>query len=151
MKLKVEHVTLFEYDKPVYETATEVRLQPRNDPGSPQRSLDFVLQLKPSANITYYTDFYGNNVHQFNVLTALQQIEIRAISLVETGEGFVPSRPGEEIMLVDFLNPSRYVQFSPLLRSSPASSTLRMDHATTANWPKPFAARLTKASNMTRA
>ena len=116
MKLKVEHITSFGYNEPISETATEVRLQPRSDEGAPQKCLDFVLQLKPLANIEYYTDFYGNNVHHFNILQSHKQIEIRAVSIVETREGYVPALPGEEIMRLDFLNPSRYVQFDQVIR-----------------------------------
>lgn len=116
MKLKVEHVTLFKYDQPIYETATEVRLQPRNDLASPQKVLDFVLQVSPPTNIFHYTDFYGNNVHHFSLLQYHKQVEIKATSIVETSTAYTPAGPNEEIMLQDFLTQSRYVQIDPQIQ-----------------------------------
>lgn len=115
MKLKVEHITTFEYDTAIYETAEEVRLQPRNDEDGTQRCLEFTLQLTPPGNIFHYTDFYGNNVHHFNILPSHKKIEIRAISVVETRQGYTPQEMGHEIMLQDLLQQSRYVQFSSQL------------------------------------
>jgi hypothetical protein len=68
MILKVEHSTLFEYDIPIYETATEVRLHPDNNSAAPQRCTSFDLQVEPPATIFEYTDFYGNQVNHFNLL-----------------------------------------------------------------------------------
>ncbi|NTW50912.1 MAG: transglutaminase family protein [Chlorobiales bacterium] len=111
MILKVEHITLFEYDDPIYETATEVRLHPDCNHGSPQRCTDFRLQVDPSANVFEYTDFYGNKVHHFNLLQSHKQVEITATSIVDTGNGQSSASPDEEVFLMDFLTESHYVHF----------------------------------------
>lgn len=111
MILKVEHTTLFEYDDPIYETATEVRLQPDCDHGSSQRCANFSLQVDPPATVFEYTDFYGNKVHHFNLLQSHKRVEITATSIVETGYGNSMAGPDEEVFLMDFVCESRYVHF----------------------------------------
>ena len=49
MKLYVEHNTIFQYDAPVYETATELRLQPVDGSGDRQRCERFTVQVDPPA------------------------------------------------------------------------------------------------------
>jgi len=115
MRLKVEHVTSFEYDTPIYETATEVRLQPSDDRYAPQRCLSFVLTVDPAANIFQYTDFYGNSVHHFNLLQSHRNVIITATSVVETGLGRTEARPDEDILLQDYLTESPYIRFDPAL------------------------------------
>lgn len=116
MKLKVEHTTVFEYDGPVYETATEVRLRPAENPDWPQRCLDFTLDVTPTAHITQFVDFYGNPVHTFNLLHSLHRLEIRAVSTVSTSAGRIPPSLTDEMLLQDFLVESRYVKFDSQVR-----------------------------------
>lgn len=116
MILKVEHTTLFEYDDPIYETATEVRLHPASGGLTPQRCASFNLQVNPPATIFEYTDFYGNKVHHFNLLQSHKRVQIIATSVVETMTA--PSgNPTEEneIYLMDFSTSSRYVHFDPAI------------------------------------
>ncbi|NTU54239.1 MAG: transglutaminase family protein [Chlorobiaceae bacterium] len=117
MILKVEHSTVFEYEEPIYETATEVRLHPASDTGS-QRCASFSLQLTPPATVFEYTDFYGNKVHHFNILQSHRQVRIEATSVIET---FTRAANGlyeeDEILLLDFLAESRYVHFDPSIRA----------------------------------
>lgn len=120
MKLKVEHTTVFEYDGPVYETATEVRLKPSEHPDWPQRCLDFTLDVSPPARIAHYSDFYGNTVHQFNVLHSLHKLEIKATTIVATGEGRIPADRNGDVLRQDFLAESRYVRFDAQVREMAA-------------------------------
>ncbi len=113
MKLKVEHTTLFEYDAPIFETATEVKLRPADQNGSSQRCLEFDLQVTPSTSIHEYTDFYGNSVHHFNIMPRHDRLEIIATSVVETSAGWTAASPSDDISRHDFLLASRYVQFDP--------------------------------------
>jgi transglutaminase-like putative cysteine protease len=126
MKLRVEHTTVFEYDGPAYETATEVRLKPYEQPDSFQRCLDFNLEVIPQARITHYTDFYGNIVHYFNLLHSLQRLEIKATSIVLTGPGRTPASRNDEAFLQDFLVESRYVRFDDAV-SAMAERYARID------------------------
>ncbi|HKD77223.1 MAG TPA: transglutaminase family protein [Ktedonobacterales bacterium] len=112
MRLNVEHRTVFDYDEPIYETATEVRLQPIDHHGTSQRCLAFTLVVDPAAAIAQYVDFYGNQVHHFNVLQRHRRVSIMAISLVETGLGRVTTGNDEPIMLQEFLRESPYIRFA---------------------------------------
>jgi transglutaminase-like putative cysteine protease len=117
MILKVEHSTIFEYEEPIYETATEVRLHPASQISS-QQCANFSLQVNPPAPIFEYTDFYGNKVHHFNLLQSHKRVQIVATSVVET----LASPAGRtvernEIYLMDFSAESRYVHFDPSIRS----------------------------------
>jgi len=116
MILKVEHATLFEYDSPIYETATEVRLHPSNNHAAPQRCASFKLQVDPPATIFEYTDFYGNCVNHFNLLQSHKRVKIVATSVVETGIGNTSAADDEDIFLMDFSGESRYVHFDPAVR-----------------------------------
>jgi len=117
MILKVEHSTIFEYEEPIYETATEVRLHPASSVNS-QRCASFSLQVNPPAPIFEYTDFYGNKVHHFNLLQSHKRVEIVATSVVETVASPVVGRVDEdEIYLLDFSAESRYVHFDPSIHS----------------------------------
>jgi transglutaminase-like putative cysteine protease len=123
MILKVEHSTFFEYEEPIYETATEVRLHPSSDGGS-QRCASFSLQLTPPATVFEYTDFYGNKVHHFNILQSHRQVRIIATSVIETLSKLQPCTCHEDqILLLDFLAESRYVHFDPSIRSIAESFT----------------------------
>jgi transglutaminase-like putative cysteine protease len=116
MILKVEHTTLFEYEEPVYETATEVRLHPATGPDSSQRCASFSLRLDPAAPVFEYIDFYGNRVHHFNLLQSHKRVSIVATSVVETFSS-TEGAPVEEdeIRLLDLSAESRYVHFDPAI------------------------------------
>jgi transglutaminase-like putative cysteine protease len=116
MILKVEHATLFEYDNPIYETATEVRLHPDNNPAAPQRCASFKLEVDPPATLFQYTDFYGNQVNHFNLLQSHKRVKIVATSVVETGMGISAAGEDEDIYLMDFSCQSRYVHFDQAIR-----------------------------------
>lgn len=117
MILKVEHTTLFEYDSPIYETATEVRLHPAGNGITAQRCVNFNLQLSPDATAFEYTDFYGNKVHHFNILQSHKRVEIIATSVVETSPAAEGIPEENEIFLMDFSGESRYVHFEPAVCS----------------------------------
>ncbi len=116
MILKVEHSTIFEYEEPIYETATEVRLHPANGAGS-QQCVSFNLQVTPSAAIFDYPDFYGNRVHHFNILQSHKRVQIVATSVVETA-AHQETGPftEDEILLLDLLAESRYVHFDAAIQ-----------------------------------
>ncbi|MEI7557192.1 transglutaminase family protein [Candidatus Chlorohelix sp.] len=116
MKLKVEHTTLFEYDAPIYETLTEVRLQPGENHNIPQQVLSFELKVDPTANFFQYTDFYGNTVHYFNLLQSHKRVEIKATTIVDTTSEHCYPGEENEIMLYEFLNESKYIHFDPQIQ-----------------------------------
>jgi len=116
MILKVEHTTVFDYDAPIYETATEVRLHPANGSRAAQHCVSFSLQVAPPATVFEYSDFYGNRVHHFNILHSHRQVSITATSVVETAGPASGGPEQNEIYLMDFLGESRYAHFDPAVR-----------------------------------
>lgn len=121
MKLRVEHSTVFEYTAPVYETATEVRLQPadtsteNNNSGRPY-CLDFSLQVTPKPTHMFrYTDYFGNTVHHFNLLQSHTRLEITADILVETGK-LSGSNMDNPVLLQDFSLESPYIAVDDSIR-----------------------------------
>jgi transglutaminase-like putative cysteine protease len=74
------HVTEFQYDGPVSESYNEVRLRPLHD--DLQSCLSFRLATVPQARSTSYQDYFGNWVHQFNVLGEHRHLRIEAESVV---------------------------------------------------------------------
>lgn len=112
MKLKVEHQTRFDYTQPVFETTTEVRLQPSGGPENPQQLKSFSLNVEPKTKIFDYQDFYGNTIHYFSVLPPHESLEIRGSAVVETGSGDYPVEPKDMVNLFDFTSQCKYIVFS---------------------------------------
>jgi transglutaminase-like putative cysteine protease len=122
MKLRVEHTTTFEYDLPIYEMATEMRLQPSDESAQNQfkdvqECLSFSLRVDPQpTNIFHYTDFYGNEVHHFNLLQSHQRLQIVATCLVDTPMSNKSPHFFDDIFLTDYLRESVYVEFAPAVK-----------------------------------
>ncbi len=113
MKLKVEHLTQFEYDAPVYETATEVRLRPASNHGGPQTCDSFALEVEPATPIYSYSDYFGNQVHHFSLLQSVNRLSITSTSVVETSADSTPATENELTNIYEYQAESRYILFSP--------------------------------------
>ncbi len=113
MKLKVEHLTQFEYSKPVSETATEIRLRPVSAQDGPQQCEAFTLEVEPATRIFTYTDYFGNLVHYFSLLQNHQKLSILTSSIVHTSPEPLMANEQEMTGLYDYLAASQYVVFSP--------------------------------------
>src|SRR5580698_9988097 len=81
MFYSIRHLTQFRYDLPVSESLMELRMHPRTE--GAQRCLSFELSIDPRAQVDYYRDYLGNNVHHFDVPGKHTQLRIIAESLVE--------------------------------------------------------------------
>ena len=77
----VRHFTRFRYSLPVWQSAMELRMQPRSE--NTQRCFTFQLSLNPPARVFSYQDHLGNFVHHFDVPGQHQQLTITADALVE--------------------------------------------------------------------
>src|SRR5271154_2376651 len=89
MIYSVRHTTTFRYDPAVRESVMEVRMQPRSE--AHQRCHKFQLDVNPSANIMQYRDFMGNVVHHFDIAQGHNQLQVKAISLVEVQSATPPA------------------------------------------------------------
>lgn len=88
MRLRIEHVTTFDYDQPISEAYTEMRLRPLDAGG--QRCLAFTLVTEPRDEVRQYTDRFGNDVRHFDVIQPHRRLRVSATSEVLTPERFEP-------------------------------------------------------------
>ena len=119
----VRHFTRFRYSLPVWQSAMELRMQPRSE--NTQRCFTFQLSLNPQARVFSYQDHLGNFVHHFDVPGQHRQLTITADALVEVEtpaplpESLGPSAWDELDAIIDqedywdMLMPSRFACTSP--------------------------------------
>jgi transglutaminase-like putative cysteine protease len=81
-RIRVRHLTRFLYHGPVTDSFNEVRLHPLSDES--QTCASFELGLNPTVTARTYDDFHRNHVHYFDVTGAHEQLDIEAVSVVET-------------------------------------------------------------------
>jgi transglutaminase-like putative cysteine protease len=77
----IRHFTRFRYSLPVWQSAMELRMQPRSE--NAQRCYNFQLSINPQARVFSYQDHLGNFVHHFDVPGQHRQLTITADALVE--------------------------------------------------------------------
>lgn len=85
-RLRIEHITNFEYEENVATSYNEARMLPKST--AHQFVLSSSLEIEPSTNVNHYSDYFGTHVTSFDVLSNHSQLSIAARSLVE-----VYSRP----------------------------------------------------------
>ena len=118
LRLRVRHLTVYEYHDSVQDSFNEARLQPVND--TAQECVDFHLRIDPTASLRDYPDFYGNCVHYFDVPQPHSRLEVEAISDIQTqadSRGQIPAvNPPTSLQdnaevedYFDFLNDSHFV------------------------------------------
>ncbi len=124
-RIRVRHLTRFLYHGPVTDSFNEVRLRPLSD--ATQTCATFELRLTPEATVREYDDFHKNRVHYFDLPAAHEQLDIEAISIVETRPDprplplapFAPAlldEPSIGVEHFDFLSDSSYVPLAVPLR-----------------------------------
>ena len=79
-RVRLLHVTECGYDGPVSESYNEVHLQPLDDEW--QSCLAFKLRTQPASSPSASRDYFGNQVHRFNVLPKHRRLRIEAESVV---------------------------------------------------------------------
>jgi transglutaminase-like putative cysteine protease len=79
-RYRLLHITEFQYDGPVSESYNEVRLRPMQD--ERQSCLSFRISTVPMSQPSAHLDFFGNWVHQFNVLPEHRMLRIETESVV---------------------------------------------------------------------
>jgi transglutaminase-like putative cysteine protease len=85
VRYRISHRTSYEYERPVFESFNEVRLQPLAC--ATQTLLDFDLVIQPPATVIAFRDYYGNAVHDFGVPYLHERLVIEATSDVVTHAG----------------------------------------------------------------
>ena len=108
MWLSVEHRTRFEYDAPIVEAHTELRLKPAHRAG--QRCSSFAMEMEPrGASVDEHLDRFANCVHSFDVLDQHSELVVTARSEVWTPERYEDDAPPSPLDRWDLLRESRYV------------------------------------------
>jgi transglutaminase-like putative cysteine protease len=91
-RYRLYHITEFNYDGPVSESYNEVRLRPMQD--EMQSCLSFRLTTYPNSSPSSYLDFFGNWVHQFNILRDHRSLKVEAECVVLVHEPKSPATDG---------------------------------------------------------
>ncbi|MFL5620692.1 MAG: transglutaminase domain-containing protein [Gemmatimonadaceae bacterium] len=113
MKIRLVHVTRFDYSADVVEGVMEVRLGPLSD--ATQRWDRFQLSVTPSGSVRQFVDGFGNRTHLVTVGKPHRMLEVTTRSELSTtlenpfappGKTPRPLSPSEQI---DFLSPSPLV------------------------------------------
>ena len=125
MKIRLVHVTRFDYSADVVEGVMEVRLGPFTD--ATQRWDRFTLSVTPSGSVRQYVDGFGNRTHLVTVGKAHRTLEVVTRSELSTTleNPFTPPakppRPLSPSEQVDFLSPSPLVPALPEFAAIAAS------------------------------
>jgi transglutaminase-like putative cysteine protease len=92
MRLKVTHITRYQYSEPISETHMEMRLRPSEEMA--QRLASFELEVAPETAVREHVDGFGNHVHYFDFLPEHDMVELISRSEVETGVRARPAANG---------------------------------------------------------
>jgi transglutaminase-like putative cysteine protease len=121
VRIRLVHVTRFDYSADVVEGVMEVRLGPLTD--ATQRWDRFQLSVSPSGSVRQFVDGFGNRTHLVTVGKPHRTLEVTTRSELSTTleNPFAPPgkspralSPSEEI---DFLSPSPLVPALPEFRA----------------------------------
>jgi transglutaminase-like putative cysteine protease len=96
MRFKISHVTKYSYQSPASELFMDVRLSPPTD--ASQTVISRSLVVSPECPLIGYTDYFGNHVEQFSIISRHESLVLRAESEIETHPMAVP----EEAMALSF-------------------------------------------------
>jgi transglutaminase-like putative cysteine protease len=116
MRLGVEHTTTFEYDAPIVEAYTELRLRPLDVEG--QRCVSFRVETEPhGVRVHQFADHLGNTVGHFDVLEPHDRLTVTASSEVLTAafEERIRLTPLERH---DYLEATAYARLDEPLRTT---------------------------------
>jgi transglutaminase-like putative cysteine protease len=84
LRIEIDHLTTYEYERPVQRLLQEVRMTPRNHAG--QFVETWRIETEPPARLRESTDPFGNIVHRLWLEEPFETMTIRAIGVVETEE-----------------------------------------------------------------
>jgi transglutaminase-like putative cysteine protease len=119
VKVRIKHITRFDYDADVVESVIDVRLGPRSDPH--QRWGRFDIGIDPAGAVRRYADGFGNTAFLVTLARAHRHLELRTGGEIETllADPFaVPAQPPDPLgpsALADYLDPSPLVPLVPEL------------------------------------
>ena len=106
MKLRVEHITHYQYDGPVRYALQQVKLTPKERPGQ-QLIHGWTVAVEGGSQQLHYTDHHGNGVDLVAVNSGASELVIRCTGEVElvTWDGVIGPHRGA-MPLWTFLRPT---------------------------------------------
>jgi transglutaminase-like putative cysteine protease len=139
-RLQIDHVSRYDYSGVVHSSYNEVRLTTLSTPC--QQLLDLRVDVTPRALIYTYIDYWGSQVHAFDIQASHNTLTVVARSLVESfgqrcetrdlgWDAFDSDDVGDRFS--EFLQPTTYV---------PADERLRFIGAELASSAPPYAAAI---------
>ncbi len=114
-RIAVRHRTGYQYGAPARASYNEVRMTPATTGG--QHLLTSRLDIRPDARPLRYVDYWGTQVHAFDVHVPHDELVVTATSVVETASPVSAPDPGWDALssaavrdrFAELLAPSRYV------------------------------------------
>ncbi|HEV7653468.1 MAG TPA: transglutaminase family protein [Mycobacteriales bacterium] len=114
-RLAVRHRTGYQYGAPARASYNEVRMTPATAGG--QHLLTSRLDIRPDARPLRYVDYWGTQVHAFDVHVPHTELVVTATSVVETAPPVTPPEVGWDTLsspevrdrYAELLAPSAYV------------------------------------------
>ena len=106
MKLRVEHITRYQYDAPVKYALQQLKLTPKDRPGQ-QHIVDWAIDIDGGAQQLHYSDHHGNGVDLIAIDGGVTDLTIRCHGTVEleTWDGVIGAHRGA-MPLWTFLRPT---------------------------------------------
>jgi len=110
-RLRVRHVTGYQYPQEVLASYNEVRLTPAATMN--QIAIDTRIEVSPSVHPSSYVDYWGTIVHSFDVHVPHLELRVVATSTVETPSFHTPTSgdPGRWDLLDDRVVRDRFHEF----------------------------------------
>src|SRR3954470_4660410 len=113
--IAVRHRTGYQYGSPARASYNEVRMTPATARG--QHLLTTRLEIRPDSRPLRYGDYWGSQVHAFDVHVPHTELVVTATSVVATAShatatdvgGGALASPGVRDRFAELLAPSRYV------------------------------------------
>lgn len=87
-RVRVRHTTGYRYDSEVTASYNEARLVPQT--GLTQLTLESTVETVPKARQQRYWDYWGTQVTSFDLHTPHTELEVTAMSVVETADATAP-------------------------------------------------------------
>jgi transglutaminase-like putative cysteine protease len=91
---QIQHITRYQYDRPVKESISQVRIFPLEDAN--QTLISSALQISGSPMVEMSQDYFGNKVGDFSILNPHQDLTIDSRVVVRTNDAWIP--PAENIL-----------------------------------------------------
>jgi transglutaminase-like putative cysteine protease len=92
---QIQHITRYEYDRPVRESANQIKIYPY--PQAKLHILSHALHISGDPQVFQYQDYWGNTTGMFSIDAAHEDLEIESRLIVSTQPAAAPAaaQPGE--------------------------------------------------------